>query len=135
MLPVTPGNELKHADITGKIIFCAFEVHKFLGCGFQEIVYQRSLAMEFENVGIEFCRELEQLIFYKFNREVGSSRADFIVEGRVLVEVKAVSELNDVHLAQILSYLKAYRLEVGLLINFGEKSVRIKRVIRDASNQ
>lgn len=121
--------ELQYADLTKKIIGCAYEVHNFLGCGFQEVVYQRALAMELATAELNFVRESEQLIWYKNDQEVGSSRADFIVEGKVLVEVKAVSELNNIHVAQTLSYLKAYRIKVGLLINFGEKSARIKRLV------
>lgn len=123
--------ELKHKDITEKIIGASFEVHKFLGNGFQEVIYQRALAIELTQAGLSFEREIEQEIFYKEQpKPIGTRRADFVVEGKVLVELKAVIELEDVHLAQILNYLKAYRLEVGLLINFGSKSMTFKRVVR-----
>ena len=113
--------KLKHKDITEKIIGGAFEVHKFLGNGFQEVIYQRDL---------QFHREIEQEIFYKELEEpIGTRRADFVVEEKILVELKAVKELDDDHLAQILNYLKAYKLEVGLLINFGGKSLKFKRVV------
>ena len=122
--------ELKHKDITEKIIGCAFEVHKFLGNGFQEVIYQRALALEFNNAGLFFKRELEIPIYYKdIKEEIGTRRADFLVEGKVLVELKALINLDDVHLAQILNYLKAYKMEVGLLINFGSKSMQFKRVV------
>jgi GxxExxY protein len=122
--------ELKYKDITEKIIGASFEVHKFLGNGFQEVIYQRALAWEFAQAGLSFAREIEQDIFYKELQEpIGKRRADFVVEGKVLVETKAVIELEDVHLAQILNYLKAYRLEVGLLINFGSKSLTFKRLV------
>lgn len=122
--------ELKYKDITEKIIGASFEVHKFLGNGFQEVIYQRALAWEMKQAGLNFDREIEQNIFYKELPEpIGTRRADFIVEGKVLVELKAVIELEDVHLAQILNYLKAYRLEVGLLINFGSKSLTFKRLV------
>ena len=124
-------NELLYQDITGKIIGCAYEVHSFLGNGFQEVVYQRALALEFKNAGLNFNRELEMPIYYKnYKEEVGLRRVDFLVEGKVLVELKALITLEDVHLAQILNYLKAYKLEVGLLINFGTKSLVTKRVIQ-----
>lgn len=125
--------ELKHKDITAKVIGASFEVHKFLGNGFQEVIYQRALAYECGRAGLNFRREISQRIFYKDLPEpIGTRRADFIIEGKVLVETKAVSKLDDVHLNQILAYLKAYRLEIGLLINFGSKSLEFKRVIRSA---
>ena len=122
--------ELKYKDITEKIIGASFEVHKFLGNGFQELIYQRALAWELSKVGLTYGREIEQEIFYKEMQEpIGTRRADFVVEGKVLVELKAIIELEDVHLAQVLNYLKAYRLEVGLLINFGSKSLTFKRLV------
>jgi len=122
--------ELKHKDVTEKIIGAAFEVHKFLGNEFQEVIYQRALAWELSQAGLSFAREIAQEIFYKELQEpIGTRRADFIVEGKVLVELKAIIELDDVHLAQVLNYLKAYRLEVALLINFGSKSLTFKRMI------
>jgi GxxExxY protein len=124
------NEKLKYKDITEKIIGCSFEVHKFLGNGFQEIIYQRALAYEMSLAGLEFDREIEQEIFYKnLQHPIGKRRADFVVEKKILVELKAVINLEDAHLAQILNYLKAYRLEVGLLINFGSKSLVFKRVV------
>lgn len=121
---------LKYKDITEKIIGASFEVHKFLGNGFQEVIYQRALAWELAQAGLSYAREIEQDIFYKeLTEPIGKRRADFVVEGKVLVELKAVIELEDVHLAQVLNYLKAYRLEVGLLINFGSKSLTFKRLV------
>ena len=121
---------LKYSDITQKIIGASFEVHKFLGNGFQEVIYQRALAWEMKQAGLEFNREIEQDIFYKDLPEpIGTRRADFVVEDKVLVELKALVKLEDVHLAQALNYLKAYRLEVGLLINFGAKSLEFKRLV------
>jgi GxxExxY protein len=120
----------KHKNTTQKIIGAAFEVHKFLGNGFQEVIYQRALAFEMGKVGLEFAREVEHDIFYKdFQEPIGTRRADFVVAGQVLVELKAITALEDVHEAQILNYLKAYRLEIGLLLNFGSKSLEIKRRI------
>ena len=124
------NTELKFKDITAKIIGCAFEVHGFLGNGFQEVIYQRALAWELANANLHYVREIEQKIFYKELEEpIGTRRADFVVEGKVLVELKAVITLEDVHLAQVLNYLKAYKLEVGLLINFGSKSLTFKRLV------
>ncbi len=122
--------ELKYQDITEKIIGASFEVHKFLGNGFQEVIYQRALAWELSQAELDFAREIEENIFYKELPEpIGTRRADFIVESKVLVELKAIIELEDVHLAQVLNYLRAYRLEVGLLINFGSKSLTFKRLV------
>ena len=123
-------NDLKHKDITEKIIGGAFEVHKFLGNGFQEVIYQRALAYEMRKAGLDFAREIEQEIFYKDMEEpIGTRRADFVVEGKVLVELKALIQLEEVHWAQVLNYLKAYKLEVALLINFGGKSLTFKRLV------
>lgn len=122
--------ELLYSDITEKIIGASFEVHKFLGNGFQEVIYQRALAYEMKKSGLYFAREIEQDIFYKeLTEPIGTRRADFVVGSKVLVELKAIKELEDVHLAQALNYLKAYKLEVGLLINFGSKSLTFKRLI------
>jgi GxxExxY protein len=105
-------------------------VHKFLGNGFQEVIYQRALAHEMNKAGLAFVREVEMNIFYKDMPEpIGTRRADFIVDDKILVELKAIIQLEDVHLAQVLNYLKAYRLEVGLLINFGSKSLTFKRLV------
>lgn len=122
--------ETLYNDITSKIIGACFEVHNFLGNGFQEVIYQRALSWEFEQIGLNFSREIEQDIYYKKLIEpIGTRRADFVVENRVLVEIKAVSQIEDVHKAQVLNYLKAYKLKLGLLINFGSKSLQIKRLI------
>lgn len=119
-----------HKDITHKIIGASMEVHKFLGNGFQEVIYQRALAYELRQARLDFVREIEQNIFYKELPEpIGTRRADFVVEGKILVELKALKELEEVHWAQTLNYLKAYKLEVGLLINFGAKSLEWKRFI------
>jgi GxxExxY protein len=123
-------DKLKYRDITDKIIGASFEVHKFLGNGFQEVIYQRALSYEFKMAGLAFEREIDQNIFYKeLNDPIGTRRADFVVEQKVLVELKAISELEDVHIAQILNYLRAYKIEVGLLINFGSKSLTFKRLV------
>ncbi|NUM31658.1 MAG: GxxExxY protein [Bacteroidetes bacterium] len=127
--------EYKHSDITEKIIGAAFEVHKYLGNGFQEVIYQRALALELNKAGLNFQREVEQDIYYKDLPEpIGTRRADFIIERKVLVEIKAIIELEDVHIAQILNYLRAYQFEVGLLINFGSKSLTFKRLVLTAKS-
>ncbi len=127
--------EYKYSDITEKIIGAAFEVHKFLGNGFQEVIYQRALAYELSKAGLDFQREIEQDIFYKdLDEPIGKRRADFVIEGKVLVEIKAIIQLEDVHIAQILNYLRAYRIEVGLLINFGSKSLTFKRLVLSAES-
>lgn len=104
------------------------EVHKILGNGFQEVIYQRALAKELESIDISFQRELEMPIHYK-GHSIGSRRVDFLIQEVVSVELKAVTKLEDVHMAQAINYLEAYDLEVGLLINFGSKSLEFKRLI------
>ena len=122
--------QLKYSDITEKNIGASFEVHKFLGNGFPEVIYQRALAYEINEMGLSFKREIEQKIYYKnIPNPIGKRRADFVVEEKVLVELKAVSEMQDAHISQTLNYLKAYKLEVALLINFGSKSLTFKRLV------
>ena len=122
--------DVQFEEVTEKIIGCAFEVHKYLGNGFQEVIYQRALACEFVRGGIAFEREIECDIFYKdLSTAIGTRRADFVVEGKVLVELKAVAGLEAVHHAQLLNYLKAYKLQVGLLLNFGTKSLQLRRQV------
>jgi GxxExxY protein len=118
-----------HSELTRRIIGCAMEVHRVLGNGFQEVIYQRALAIEMTQQGLAFSREHEMMIHYK-GEEIGTRRVDFFVEGCVMVELKAVIQLEDVHLAQAINYLEAYGLEVGLLINFGARSLQFKRVMK-----
>ncbi len=119
--------EHKYSELTGKIIGCAMKVHSALGNGFQEVIYQRALEIEMADQGIDFSREYEMPIYYK-EQQIGTRRVDFLVEGVVSVELKALIKLEDVHLAQAINYLEAYDLEVGLLINFGARSLQFKRV-------
>ena len=114
-------------ELTYKIIGCAMKVHKILGNGFQEVIYQRALAIEFERAGIIFGREVDHPIFYR-GVEVGTRRADFIVGSRVVVELKALIALEDVHIAQAKNYVVAYDFEIGLLINFGARSLEYRRL-------
>ena len=116
-------------DLTYKIIGCAMKVHTTLGNGFQEVIYQRCLAIELERTGIDFLREQDMPIYYE-GIHVGTRRVDFIVAGEVMVEIKAVIKLEEVHLAQALNYLTAYQIEKGLLINFGSNSMEVKRLFR-----
>ena len=121
------GEGYKYSDITQKIIGCAMKVHSALGNGFQEVIYQRALEIEMRDEGIGFSREYEMPVYYK-NQQIGTRRVDFLAEGVVSIELKAIIKLEDVHLAQAINYLEAYDLEVGLLINFGAKSLEFKRV-------
>ncbi len=118
---------MKHEDITHKIIGCAMKVHSTLGNGFQEVIYQRALAIEMEKQGLGFKREMEMSIFYE-GIDIGTRRVDFFVEDSIMVELKALIKLEEVHLAQAMNYCQAYRLPIGLLINFGAKSLEFKRV-------
>jgi GxxExxY protein len=117
------------SELTGKIIGCCMEVHRFLGNGFQEVIYQRALQIEFRTQRIEVSREHEMDIIYK-GEIIGTRRVDFFAEGRVMLEIKALIHLEDVHLAQAINYLEAYRLGIGLLVNFGAKSLEFKRVMK-----
>jgi len=117
----------KYSDLTERIIGCALKVHNHLGNGFQEVIYQRALAIEFEEARLNFAREDEMLIKYK-GHDIGTRRVDFFVENKILVEIKAVTNLENVHLAQSINYLEAFGKEVGLLINFGSVSMEFKRV-------
>lgn len=123
------GNEL-----TYKIIGCAMKVHNKMGPGFQEVIYQRCLAIELERAGVAFAREQEQPVYYD-GIQVGTRRADFVVENQVVVELKAVVRLEDVHLAQAKNYTVAYNFPLGLLINFGSKSLEYKLIFNNRQQQ
>ena len=116
-----------HEDLTKRIIGCAMTVHSTLGNGFQEVIYQRALAIEMEKNGLSFIREMEMPVFYH-EIQIGTRRVDFFVEEKIMVELKAIIQLEDVHLAQAMNYLEAYKMQIGLLINFGSKSLQFKRV-------
>ena len=118
---------MKYQELTQKIIGCAMKIHSTLGNGFQEVIYQRALAIEMADDNLEFSREYEMEIFYK-DQQIGTRRVDFFVEGKIMVEIKALVNIEDVHLAQAMNYLEAYNLEIGLLVNFGAKSLQFKRV-------
>jgi GxxExxY protein len=118
---------MKHKDLTEKIIGCAMKVHSTLGNGFQEVIYQRALAIEMQYQGIPFEREKEMGVYYR-GENIGTRRVDFFVDDKIMVELKAIINLEEVHLAQAMNYLEAYDMEIGLLINFGAKSLQFKRV-------
>ena len=122
--------EYKYSAITERIIGCAMKVHGTLGNGFQEVIYQRALAIELGKAGLGFAREVEMQINYD-GEQIGIRRADFLVEGKVVAELKAVTQLEDVHLAQALNYLEAFELEIGLLLNFGAKKLEFKRLTNE----
>ncbi len=120
-------------ELTYKVIGCAMKVHNVLGNGFQEVIYQRCLAIELEKASVAFMREVEQTIYYE-GIDVGTRRADFVVEEKVMVELKALINLEDVHLAQAKNYVVAYDFPIGLLINFGAVSLQYKKVFNPKYN-
>jgi GxxExxY protein len=123
----------KYSAITASIIGCAMEVHKILSNGFQEVIYQRALSEEFKLNGVNASREFEMNVFYK-GKAIGTRRVDFLIDNVVSVELKALTKLEDVHLAQAINYLEAYNLEIGMLLNFGTKSLEYRRLINPKFN-
>jgi GxxExxY protein len=122
------GTELKYGDTTQKIIGCAMRVHSKMRNGYNEVIYSKCLQVEFEKEGLRYQKELEVPVYYD-KVVVGKRRVDFMVEEKIVVELKAIAELTDQHLAQTLNYLEHYKIGIGLLINFGSKSLQFKRVI------
>jgi GxxExxY protein len=120
-------SELKYKEITEQVIGAAMRVHAALGNGFQEVIYQRALQIELTELSVSFEREYSMPLFYK-HHQVGERRVDFLVEGKISVELKAVINLEPVHFAQTRNYLEAYNLEIGLLLNFGSTSLQFKRL-------
>ncbi len=123
-------NQYKYSEITEKIIGCAFKIHSVLGFGFTENIYQRSLQVELEKQNLKFFREYETPIIYD-NVEVGFRRVDFLIEEKVIVELKRVAEITNRELVQTLNYLKAFKKEIALIINFSEESLKFKRLINN----
>jgi len=121
--------QYQDSELTGKIIGCAMEVHRHLGNGFQEVVYQRALSIELDLQGLSHEKEKELPLTYK-GRDIGTRRVDFFVAGKIMLEIKAVIQLEDVHLAQAINYLEAYKMEIGLLVTFGNTSLQFKRVAK-----
>jgi GxxExxY protein len=119
--------DYKFREITEKIIGSSMKVHSALGNGFQEVIYQRALEIEMEEAKLRFARELSMPVYYK-GRQIGERRVDFFVEEKIMVELKAIIELENVHLAQAKNYLEVYNMQVGLLINFGSISLQFKRI-------
>jgi GxxExxY protein len=120
------NSQLKHSELTGRIIGCAMEVHSILGKGFLEVIYQRALEYELQANGIEYQREAEMDVWYK-EQIIGKQRVDFLI-GPIVVELKATTQLEPQHFAQALNYLESFKLDVGLLINFGGKSLEYHRL-------
>lgn len=118
--------DFKYGDITEKVIGAAFRVHGALGNGFQEVIYQRAMELEFRSVDIDFAREFEMPIYY-MDQIIGTRRVDFLIKDKISVELKALIKTEDVHIAQAINYLEAYNLEIGLLINFGSKKLEFNR--------
>jgi len=114
-------------DLTHKIIGCAMKVHNTLGNGFQEVIYQKALAIEMTLQGLAFEREKQMPIYYN-NELIGSRRVDFLVENCVMVELKAFDQIENIHKNQAINYLEVYNIADGLLINFGGLSLDFKRV-------
>jgi len=122
-------NTYKNRELTGKIIGCAMKEHRYLDNGFQEVVYQRALSIELNLNNISHEREKEMPLKYK-GYDIGKRRVDFFVENKILVEIKAVKQLEDVYLAQAINYPEAYGMEIGLLINSVNTSLQFKRVMK-----
>jgi len=121
-------------ELTYKIIGCAMNMHNKLGNGFQEVIYQRCLSIELERAGLKFGREIDQTIYYD-DIEVGTRRADFVIENKVVTELKAIINLEEVHLAQAKNYVVAYDFPLGLLINFGSVSLQHKLIFNPKYNR
>jgi GxxExxY protein len=113
----------------------AIQLHRELGCGFKEKVYQDAFELELKEAGIPYKREQRIQILYKGKPLNSEYIADFICYDKIIVELKAVSELTDVHFAQVLNYLTATNLDLGLLVNFGEKSLHVERIFNYRKNQ
>jgi len=118
--------DFKYGDITEKIIGAAFRVHGALGNGFQAVIYQRALELEFKMMNMAFAREFEMPIYY-LDQQIGTRRVDFLAEDKISVELKAIIKLEDVHIAQAINYLEAYNLEIGLLLDFGSRRLEFHR--------
>jgi GxxExxY protein len=119
--------DYKYKEITEKIIGSSMKVHAALGNGFQEVIYQRALEIEMKDTGLNFAREFNMPVYYK-DHQIAERRVDFFVEQKIMVELKAIIQLENVHLAQAKNYLEAYNIQVGLLINFGSISLQFKRL-------
>jgi GxxExxY protein len=126
-------SEYKYGEITEKIIGASFRIHGALHNGFQEVIYQRALELEFKVMGLDYSREFEMPVYY-LDQQIGTRRVDFLVDGKISVELKALIKLEDVHIAQAMNFLEAYNLEVGLLLNFGSKRLEFHRLTNKKYN-
>ncbi len=131
---IATNSQYKYSGLTGKIINACFQVHNTLGNGFQELIYQKALAIELKDNNLSFSREHEMTINYK-GKKVDTRSVDLFIEDKIMVKIKAVIKLEDIYLAQAINYLEAYKLEVGLLINFGAKSLEFKRLMKRKNQQ
>jgi len=125
--------EYKFGETTEKIIGSSFKVHGILCNGFKEVIYQRALELELRSISLNYIREFEMPIYY-LDQQIGTRRADFLVEEKISVKLKAITNLEDVHIAQAMNYLEAYNLEIGLLINFGSKQLQFYRLTNKKYN-
>ena len=125
--------DYKFGEIKGKIIGSSFKVHGKLGNGFQEVIYQRVLELELRSISLNYIREFEMPIYY-LDQQIGTRRVDFLVEEKISVALKAIINLEDVHIAQAMNYLEAYNLEIGLLINLGSKRSQFHRLTNKKYN-
>ena len=124
------GKNLRDSKLTEQIIAAAIRVHRALGPGFLESIYEEALAVEFALSGIQFIRQYPVPLFYR-DHQIGEHRLDFLVEGKIVVELKAISQLEDIHFAIGRSYLKATNLDDGLLFNFATAPLTVKRFCRE----
>jgi GxxExxY protein len=122
--------EYKYWDLSDKLISAAIEVHKILGPGFIESVYHNAMENEMELQDIPFETEKTIRIFYK-NEEVGLHRVDLLIDNKIVIELKAVYDISDIHVSQVISYLKATKLNVGLIINFSKNKIDIQRIVKE----
>lgn len=121
---------MERDELTYTVIGCAMKVHNQLGCGFQEVIYQRCLAIELRKTKFDFVREQDQTIYYE-GEDVGTRRADFIIDNKLVVELKAILTLEDIHLVQTKNYTTAYQFERGLLLNFGAIKLQYKLIFKN----
>ncbi len=128
-----PVQDLKYHELTEKIIGCAMKVHRYFGPGFPEIVYKRALMVEFEKIGLLYKQEVEKDIIYE-GKLIYKRRLDLIVQNIVLLELKATKEVDNGDYNQIINYLRVFKMEVGLLCNFGTLSLQFKRFIHSTIN-
>ena len=133
ILQSSESSSILHKDLTRSIIGCAMQVHSTLKNECQEVIYQRALAIEFQLNDLRFEREREMEIYYR-EKLIGTRRVDFFVENSIVVEIKAVAKLEDVHLAQAMNYLEYYKIPMGILLNFGGRSLEFKRVYYNRLN-